>query len=223
MQFMNRLCAGLALLSAAAMTLPLQTAQAEWVSEGQANEGKFTVGMRAGFGFPTQTVIDYGLASSSSGVGPALNIDAMYGINKMVRMGLMFEYQNYSLSSDDDNPLILPPGNSIGTLHTVSLLPTIEIRPGQFGKMIPYASAGLGVNVNSFSEDDNLGPNRLSPDNTLALRLAGGMDFPITQNLALNTELAWKRNHGSYELNGVNGGTFDASALNFLVGVRMTF
>jgi len=69
----------------------------------------------------------------------------------------------------------------------------------------------------SFGEDDNLGPSILSADNTLALRLAGGIDFPIIQYRVLNTELAWKRNNGSFEFNGANQGTFDASALNFFV------
>ena len=40
-------------------------------------------------------------------------------------------------------------------------------------------------------------------------------------NLAL-TELAWKRHNRSYEGNEVNLGMFDSSALNFLVGMRMT-
>ncbi len=60
--------------------------------------------------------------------------------------------------------------------------------------MIPYLSTGIGVNVNSFGEADaakNRGLTNISPSNTFAYRLAGGLDFPLTQNLMFNTEVAW--------------------------------
>jgi len=223
MRFTKRFSLGLTIL-AIAVIMSSHPAQAQWVADGQAYEGQLTLGIRAGFGFPTQSVIDRGInGNTSSGVGPVLNFEAMYGISKLVRLGMMFEYQNYSLSNDTNPVRGNGSGASLGTLHTVSLLPTVEVRPGRLGPIAPYVSAGIGVNINSFSEDGYMGATRLSPDSTFAFRLAGGMDYPITQQLSLNTELAWKRNNGGYQINGSNQGAFDASALNFLLGLRMTF
>ena len=57
---------------------------------------------------------------------------------------------------------------------------------------------------------------------TFALRVAGGLDFPITSHLAVNGEVAWKKDSGNFERNGLNG-DFNASSLMFLFGLRVHF
>ena len=195
---------------------PLPT-HAQWVAEGQAPEGRWTAGFRAGFSPITQEMFASTFGSTDTSVGPVLNFMGMYGINKWMNVGLMLEYNRHGVSSKKTQ--------DVGTLNTVSLLPTVEFRPGRLGRMVPYGSVGMGVNVNSFSEDDSYKRNfgSVSPGNTFAFRLAGGVDYPLNDRLALNTEVAWKRNRGGLELAGADAGSFDASSINVLFGVKYTF
>lgn len=191
---------------------PLST-HAQWVPEGQAPDGRWTAGFRAGFSPLTQEMF----AFTDTGVGPVLNFMGMYGINKWMNVGLMLEYNRHGVSTEGTA--------DIGTLNTVSLLPTVEFRPGRFGRVVPYGSVGIGVNVNSFSEDDTYErtSGSVSAANTFAFRLASGVDYPLNDRLALNTELAWKRNRGGAQLAGADAGSFDASSINLLFGVKYTF
>lgn len=207
---------GVFIICASVGMAAVEPSRAEWVHEGQANEGKWNVGVRAGFNVPTQDVLGGG---SSTSIGPVVNLQAMYGLNKWIRVGLMLDWDRRSMELQ--NPTL-----DLGTMNTVSLLPTIEFRPGRWQSVVPYLSTGIGVNVNSFSEATaakNAGLTKVSPSNTFAFRLAGGLDFPITQNLALNTEVAWKRNRGGSEINGQDAGAFDASSASLLVGLRLSF
>ncbi|WP_447985303.1 outer membrane beta-barrel protein [Nitrospira sp. Nam74] len=191
---------------------PLST-HAQWVAEGQAPEGRWTAGFRAGFSPITQEMF----FSTDTSVGPVLNFMGMYGINKWMNVGLMLEYNRYGVSTE--GPI------DIGTVNTVSLLPTVEFRPGRLGRMVPYGSVGMGVNVNSLSQDDASKRSRgtISTPNTFAFRMAGGIDYPLNDRFALNTEVAWKRNRGGLEVNNVDAGSFDASSINILFGVKYTF
>ena len=40
----------------------------------------------------------------------------------------------------------------LGHQDTVSVLPTVELRPVRFGPITPYVNMSFGVNVNSFGE-----------------------------------------------------------------------
>lgn len=86
---------------------------------------------------------------------------------------------------------------------------------------MPYVSTGIGVNVNSFSEENGI--PKTSFANTFAFRLAGGLDYALSERLMLNAELAWKRNRGGLEVANQNVGSFDASSANLLFGVKYTF
>ena len=59
---------------------------AEWVHEGMAEPGKWTAGFRVGPSFITQP-------SNLNTTGPALNFQALYGINRWFRLGAMLEYR----------------------------------------------------------------------------------------------------------------------------------
>lgn len=207
---------GVCLCSALLGLSPIGTARAEWVHEGQANEDKWTLGARTGFNLPTQSWAD----DTKTSIGPTpINLQAMYGLNKWVRVGFMMEWERRSI--DNRNPTF-----DLGTLNTISLLPTLEFRPGHYSGVAPYLATSIGVNVNTISEADgakNRGLGSVSQSNTFAYRLAGGLDFPLTERLKLNTEVAWKRNRGGLEINGRDAGSVDASSIALLVGVRYTF
>jgi hypothetical protein len=178
-------------------------------------------GLRAGFAIPTQKVIrDFG---NSTSVGPLINLEALYAVKEWMRVGLMVEWHRHSIKMW---------GPEFGTLNTVSILPTVEFRPTRdfleergMRAVVPYAALGLGVNANSVSKGSGLPSTAtVSFDNTLAFRVAGGLDVPIASGVALNAELAWNRNSGDYKLSSLaTTSGFNASTLNVLFGLRAEF
>ena len=165
----------------------------DWTYEGMADEGKFVFGVRTGPSYMTQS-------TGTSTAGPTLNFHGMGAINKWFRMGMIVEWEHHGFDQ---------PRN--GSFNTVSWLPAVlEFRPGHFGTIIPYVSAGIGLNFNDSNVSDGL-----------AWRTAGGIDYALTNwfpnappGLMLNTEAAWKRNR-------VDGADF--STLNWLFGIRFAF
>lgn len=164
---------------------------AEWVHEGMAEEGKITAGFRVGPSFATQD-------SGVSTVGPLINFQGMYDINRWFRIGMILEWQRHGVDVGS------------GGVNTVSILPVnLEYRPGYFGPFVPYVTTGIGVNVNTHDVSDSF-----------AWRVGGGIDYALTnlvssapKGLMLNVETAWKRNHAAGDL----------STMGLLFGVRHTF
>jgi opacity protein-like surface antigen len=187
-------------------------------AEDTGQEGRVSVGIRAGIALPTQEIVD----NTNTGLGHALNFQATYGLNRWINIGSMLTWQRLSVDVES-------PKSDLASLHTVTLLPLyVEYRPGRWGEVQPYLSTGIGVNFNSASESDALKRNNvtLSPNNTFAWRLAGGLDFAVTEHVLLNTEFAMNRNRGSIETK--QGGTttdspFDATSMNILFGVKYLF
>jgi outer membrane protein len=204
----------LVLVSVIVTLSPLDAVQAEdlkW-TPGGTEQGQWLFGFRAGFAPLTQSLT----ANSSTAVGSLVNFQGMYGLNKWVLVGLMLEWERHAVSQES-------PAVDLGHQDTVSLLPTVEVRPGRLGPVAPYASMGFGVNVNSFGESSSLPGTTISPSNTFAWRLAWGADYFLTAKLALNTEMAYKRNDGHATINGVQINDWNASSFGFLVGVRAFF
>ncbi len=172
--------------------LDLETATAaEWIHEGMAEEGRITAGFRVGPNFATQD-------SGVSTVGPLINFQGMYDLNKWFRVGMILEWQRHGVDVGS------------GGVNTVSILPVnLEYRPGHFGPLVPYLTTGIGVNVNTHDVSDSF-----------AWRIGGGIDYALSnlvstapKGLMLNMETAWKRNHPSGDL----------STIGLLFGVRHTF
>jgi outer membrane protein len=180
------------------------------MQDGGTEPGKFYLGMRAGFAPLTQQLT----ANTSTDVGSLVNFQAMYSLNNWLLIGLMLEWERHSISTER-------PSVDLGHQDTVSVLPTIELRPVRFGPITPYVNMSFGVNVNSFGEDRNIA--RISPSNTFAWRLGWGADWMITKQFALNGEMAYKRNDGHATIGGVQINDWNASSFGFLVGVKLFF
>ncbi len=180
------------LVCALAVLVSPSAVAAEWEHEGMAEPGKWTAGFRVGPSFITQ-------GSVLNTTGPALNFQALYGINQWFRLGSMLEWENHGFD------------RASGSLDTVTLLPLLlEYRPGHFGGVIPYVSTGIGVNINSDDVQDSF-----------AWRTAGGVDYALSNwfpsaptGLMLNAEVAWKRNQADIG---------ELSAISMVFGVRYTF
>ena len=180
------------------------------MKDGGTEPGKVYLGMRAGFAPLTQQLTP----NTSTDVGSLVNFQAMYSLNNWLLIGMMLEWERHSIGVER-------PEVDLGHQDTISVLPTVEIRPVRFGPVVPYVNMSFGVNVNSFGEDRNIA--RISPSNTFAWRLGWGADWMITKQFALNGEMAYKRNDGHATIGGVQINDWDASSFGFLVGVKLFF
>ena len=180
------------------------------VKDGGTESGKVYLGMRAGFAPLTQQLTP----GTSTAVGSLVNFQAMYSLNNWFLIGMMLEWERHSVNIEG-------PDIDLGHQDTVSILPTIELRPVRLGSITPYVNMSFGVNVNSFGEARNIAT--ISPSNTFAWRLGWGADWMITKQFALNGEMAYKRNDGHATVAGVRADDWNASSFGFLFGVKMFF
>lgn len=204
---------GVFCLTLAMTTMSVVTAQAEeWKrTDGGTHAGQFILGMRAGFAPLTQTLS----RGTSTDVGSLVNFQGLYGLNSWLMLGMIVEWERHSIDL----------GNiDLGHEDTVSVLPTVEVRPFTYGPIVPYINMSFGVNVNGFGESDSISPgNVISPSNTFAWRLGWGADYKLSNSLALNAEMAYKRNDGHATVNGLRVNDWNASSFGFLVGANMYF
>lgn len=193
-----------------ALVLGSQAKAEEWkMEQGGIEPGKVMLGMRAGFAPLTQSLN----AGISTDVGSLVNFQGMYSLNKWLLVGMMLEWERHSMSLEAS-------GTDLGHQDTVSVLPTVEVRPVKFGPVIPYANMSFGVNVNSFGEDVG---TTISPSNNFAWRLGWGADYMLTKQFALNTEMAYKRNDGHATIGGTRVNDWNASSFGFLFGAKLFF
>ncbi len=187
-----------------------QTGAEEWkAQDGGIEPGKVVLGMRAGFAPLTQSLT----ANTSTDVGSLVNFEAMYSLNKWLLVGMMLEWERHSVNQEQ-------PARDLGHQDTISVLPTVEVRPVRFGPLVPYANMSFGVNVNSFGENTS---TRISPSNNFAWRLGWGADYMLTKQFALNTEMAYKINDGHATVNGNLVNDWNASSFGFLFGAKLFF
>ena len=178
-------------------------------SFGWIEPGKWVLGMRAGFAPLTQQLS----ADTSTDIGSLVNFQAMYSLNRWLLVGMMLEWERHSIDQERQQ-------RDWGHQDTVSVLPTVELRPTNFGSLSPYVNMGFGVNVNSFGENTS---TRISPSNTFAWRLGWGADYMLTKQFALNAEMAYKRNDGHATVGGLRNDDWNASSFGFLFGAKMYF
>jgi outer membrane protein len=202
---------GFMVLSALVLGSPAR-AEGWKMEQGGIEPGKVMLGMRAGFAPVTQTVS----AGTSTDVGSLVNFQGMYSLNKWFLVGMMLEWERHSMNLEGS-------GLDLGHQDTVSVLPTVEVRPVKFGPVIPYANMSFGVNVNSFGESSAIGGTTISPSNNFAWRLGWGADYMLTKQFALNTEMAYKLNDGHVTVNGVRDNDWNASSFGFLFGAKLFF
>jgi opacity protein-like surface antigen len=185
-------------------------AQETAMKDGGTEPGKVYLGMRAGFAPLTQQLTP----GTSTAVGSLVNFQAMYSLNNWLLIGMMLEWERHSVNIEG-------PDIDLGHQDTVSVLPTVELRPVRFGPITPYVNMSFGVNVNSFGEARNIAT--ISPSNTFAWRLGWGADWMITKQFALNGEMAYKRNDGHATIANTQINDWNASSFGFLFGVKLFF
>ncbi|MCS6897529.1 MAG: hypothetical protein NZM29_06100, partial [Nitrospira sp.] len=98
----------------------------------------WVLGARAGFAVPTQTLSDEvrGLAGfdrGSADIGPLVNFQAFYSVNRWFLVGIMVEWERHNIEAKARRRSL-----DMGDQDTVSILPTIELRPARLGSFVPY-------------------------------------------------------------------------------------
>lgn len=212
-RMMVKMVTGVFCLTLAMTTMNVATAQAEeWKrTDGGTHAGQVILGMRAGFAPLTQSLS----RGTSTDVGSLVNFQALYGLNSWLMLGMIVEWERHAIDLGSTD---------LGHQDTVSVLPTVEVRPFTYGPIVPYINMSFGVNVNGFGESDSIAANNtFSPSNTFAWRLGWGGDYKLSDRLALNAEMAYKRNDGHVTVNGIRVNDWNASSFGFLVGANMYF
>ncbi|MGQ0556150.1 MAG: outer membrane beta-barrel protein [Nitrospiraceae bacterium] len=176
---------------------------------GGTEPGKWMLGFRVGFAPLTQQLSD----NTSTSIGPLVNFQGLYSLNTWLLVGMMLEWERHGVSVER-------PTVDLGHQDTISVLPTLELRPVRLGQVIPYVNMSFGVNVNSFGEDTAI---RISPSNTFAWRLGWGADYKLNDQFALNAEWAYKRNDGHTHGSLGRNDDWNASSFGFLFGGKMFF
>ena len=182
------------------------------MQDGGIEAGKWVLGMRAGFAPLTQQLS----RDTSTDVGSLVNFEAMYSLNTWLLIGMMLEWERHSINNER-------PSFDLGHQDTVSVLPTVEVRPVRLGPIVPYVNMSFGVNVNSFGESNAIRGTTISPSNNFAWRLGWGADWMFTKQLAANVEMAYKINDGHATVNGTRINDWNASSFGFLFGLKMFF
>ncbi len=176
---------------------------------GGTEPGRWMLGFRAGFAPLTQQLS----TNTATSIGPLVNFQGLYSLNTWFLVGMMLEWERHGVSVEGSDV-------DLGHQDTVSVLPTVEIRPVRLGRFTPYVNMSFGVNINSFGEDTAV---RISPSNTFAWRLGWGTDYRLNERFALNVEWAYKRNDGHTTGTGGLNNDWNASSFGFLFGGKMLF
>jgi opacity protein-like surface antigen len=170
------------------------------LADAQDVQGKWGLGINAGPSFMTQDV-NSEEPSDVGKVGPIVNGEIVY-IMQDGALGLSVEWERHKVKESNVDS---------GDGTTISILPFTELRIPATENIIPYVSLGLGININSFDQSSAvnntctlLGASscKIELNNSFALRINAGIEYLVTQNLALNTGIAWKLNSTHANITG---------------------
>jgi len=160
-----------ALVFAVVVAIPF-VAYAEGVKD---MTGKTAVGLVAGGVFPKDNDIDNTWY---------LGGNFAYGINEYFAVGAEV---GYTLWEDEEA------GVDYGDIRAVPLLADVYLRyPTELGAqtVIPYIIGGIGVVFWDYDESSLLENNSITVnmDNSLGVKIGGGVDYFVSNNVALNLE-----------------------------------
>ncbi|MGQ9653435.1 MAG: outer membrane beta-barrel protein [Thermodesulfobacteriota bacterium] len=188
--------------------------------------GRWAVGLRAGPSFFTQDVIQ-DVKEIDSDVGPLVAGSLLYRVNEIFSVGFEIEWESHGVDIR---------GLDWGSASAISLLPFVEVHLPASERISPYLCLGFGYNINSLSPSDTArkaaadlfgADYDAEVDDSLAVKAGLGLDWFVSDRVALNGEAAWKLNKGdaAETLDGVavNSGDFNGSSFALRLGVRVFF
>lgn len=203
--------------------------------------GKWIFGLQAGVSILPRDVGNGNGTVTDGAEGFVVSERLLYRMADSVALGVHFEMEGHDIQN------IAPVPVSFGTSRTVSSMVVMEFYPpiwpifaGALSHypLFPYGLVGVGQNRNTFAESDAFSKNcnpssacKVALGNTLAVKVAAGVDYFIAPDLSINTEIGWKLNSGPSRISTTNseGGIiisndgYEGSALSFVVGMRYFF
>ena len=203
--------------------------------------GKWILGIQGGVSMMTQDIGNGNGAITEGAEGLILNERLLYRITDSVALGIHIESEEHVIRNINPVPLTFGRSRTVSSMVAVEfyppLWPTFADALSQY-PLFPYGLIGVGQNRNSFTESstfsNNCNPNsacKIDLENTLAVKVALGVDYFVMPDLSINAEVGWKLNSGASRISTTNseGGLitsndgYEASAGSFVVGMRYFF
>jgi len=191
----------------------------------QELKGKLGVGVRGGPSVLTQNAASISGMAVEGNVGPIVSGSILYGLSDALLVGIDVEWGTQTLDIS---------GSDIGDSTTYSIMTFIEDHAGT-KPLSPYILFGLGANINALDLNSTFnaackqtfgGSCNAKLDTTLAFKVAGGIDYFVIPNLALNTEVGYIYNSGNMTVTvpvGSEKKSFNGSVFSALFGIRYFF
>lgn len=182
-------------------------------------EYKSSLELKLGPSILTQRIAE----DADSKIGVIIDGRFLYKVNTNTSLGLDANWESHGVSVAD-----IDLGDvNIGKFHTISLMPVVQYYFSKIdNKVSPYISLAAGININSFSESDivSLSGFDIKTTNSFGIKPAVGLDFLLTERIALNTEMGWKWNTGTTSTNTTLGSDdFNLSSFQWLFGSKFYF
>lgn len=147
---------------------------------------KVGLGVNVGGAFITQDLDD----DLEADPGLVVNVSGRVGVTDMLVAGVGVEWENHDVVNADDA--------DVAEIDTLTVLPFVELH-FDLAMVSPYIVVGLGYNINSVDEGGDCTACDLDIDNTVAVKVGGGVDVELSDSFAVNAEVAWKLNSGELQ------------------------
>ncbi len=178
--------------------------------------------------------VDLGDADVDAGSGGMAGFQLKYNFNRpffSASLGLAVDYYYYDIGDVDDqldtNIGIINFSADFGTIHVLSLTPTLELRyprPWDLGGnawAVPYMKLGVSVNFH-YASEDNVDIDLLGVGGVVGL----GVELLVSEHLSFFAEATYRPNTVGLELDLDGGGTVEDARLDstgVMVSIGMNF
>lgn len=166
--------------------------------------GRLAITGRLGVTNPANSEFDSGLGKLivSTDAGFIGGGGILFGVDNNIAMEIDVTHSTYDASQ-------------FGTANITTLSVGAQYRLPERQRVIPYVGAGIDALINDL-------PNN-NVDTVLGLHVTGGIDFMLSRQLALTTELKGVEAFSTTVKNytGARIGEFDPSNIAFTVGMRL--
>ena len=199
------------------------------------------MGLQGGVSVLPQDIGNGNEAVTEGSEGLLLSQRLLYRIADSVAIGIAIESEDHRIQNTSPVPL------TFGHSRTLSNMAVVEFYPPLWPifassalsrqPIFPYGLIGVGQNKNFFTESlafvSNCNPNsacKVALKNTLAVKVAVGVDYFIMPNFSINAEIGWKLNSGTSRISTQNdehpiisNDGYKANTASFVMGMRYFF
>ncbi len=195
--------------------------------------GKTVFGISGGSSILTQSVGNGNGAKTKGDTGTLYNGRLLYGVGHRIVTGVDFALETHSIRNVTPSHLDFGQSRTLSTMWVVQYYPRVKNT-----LFSPYWLIGVGHNKNDFRISDEFLKNcnpalacKVALDDTLAVKVAAGVDYFVAKGVSIHAEIGWKLNSGDAEILTTNGAgamitstdSYEANTASLGVGVRYFF